>query len=180
MTIYRKPSMYGAPFAASLAALLGACAASSTQYPSLAIRDIERAQGQYETATGASADTLSPPRIPTEYTGNLADHLAALKAQADTAHLKFQAKSGTARAVALSAAGSTPDSNAWGSAQIALSDLGAKRSETAIVLADLETLYVAKRIQNEDVEAIDETRSAVEAIIAEQDAVLSELRRIAQ
>ena len=41
-------------------ALLAACATASEEYPSLAIRDVERAQGQFDTGEPARRDIARP------------------------------------------------------------------------------------------------------------------------
>lgn len=158
-----------------LAALpcLAACATASDRYPSLAIRDVERAQGQLEPVP---ATPLAVPEVPTGTTGPLPQRLAALGAQADAAHRAFLASAGPAERLARAAAGAAIGSPAWAAAQVALADLDSARSATAIALAELDTLHVAGSVQAEDIAAIDAARLQVLTLVGEEDATLARLR----
>jgi hypothetical protein len=151
---------------------LAACATASDKYPSLAIRDVERAQGQFAPVPAAPLDV---PEIPAA-SGPLADRLAALGAAATASHRAFTASAGRASRLANAAAGAAIGSDAWASAQVALSDLDSARSTTAISLAELDSLMVGAAIQAQDVSAIEVVRQEVLAQIGEEDETLARLR----
>lgn len=161
--------------AAAIAALaLTACATpSQDRYPSLAIRDVERAQGQFEPVPAAP---LAVPPVAVPSSGPLADRLAALDAAATIAHRSFTSAAPRAERAAQAAAGAAIGSEAWATAQVALADLDSARSATAIALADLDTLMVAAAVQAEDIGAIEVVRQQVIAKVEQEDATLARLR----
>ena len=152
---------------------LAACATSSDRYPSLAIRDVERAQGQF---TPAPAAPLEVPDVPSVGSGPLGDRLAALGASANASHRAFLASAPAATRLANAAAGSTIGTPAWAAAQVALADLDSARSNAAIALGDLDALMVGTAVQAQDVSAIEVVRQQVLAQVAEEDEVLARLR----
>lgn len=155
--------------AVSLIVATSACASSSQSYPSLEIREFERETGTLGTPDSGAAN--APGLAPV----SLSD-LAALKTQAETAHAAFVAAVPTARQKVASAVGAAPASNAWGDAQIALADLDAKRSLTAIALGDLDLLYAQQAIALNAVTDVDAVRTAVTAMLRAEDSLLAELR----
>lgn len=161
--------------ALALAAMpfLAACASTGERYPSLAIRDVERAQGQFEPAP---ASPLDVPRVPTGATGPLADRLKALTARAAASHQAFTDAAPAATRRAAAAAGMAVGSPAWAAAQVALADLDSARSNTAITLADLDTLHIAAAVQAEELAAIEAARQKVLALVSDEDALLARLR----
>lgn len=156
-------------FALPLIAGTAACASSSQTYPSLDIRDFERESGTLGTADSGGADTPSIPAVP-------ASDLAALETQAETAHAAFMAAVPTARRKVRAGAAAPFTSNAWGDAQIALSDLDAKRSLTAITLGDLDLLYAEQAVALNSAENVDAVRAKVTAMLRAEDVILAELR----
>lgn len=152
---------------------LGACATSGDRYPSLAIRDVERAQGQFDPIASPS---LAVPEVALPGGGSLAERLSALGAVADAAHRAFLAAAPAAARRANAAAGAAIGSDSWATAQVALADLDSARSMTAIPLADLDTLMVANAVQARDVSAIEAVRQQVLTQVREQDEVLARLR----
>ena len=167
----RRTLVFPVPFV--LALCLAACTTSGDKYPSLAIRDVERAQGQFQPVP---ATPLDIPVVPTPASGPLADRLAALDSSAQASHKAFLASAPSARRLANAAAGAAIGSSAWASAQVALADLDSARSTTAIVLADLDTLMVATAVQAEDVSTIEVVRQQVLAQVGEEDETLGRLR----
>lgn len=170
--------MLSAPAMRNLLALvalpaLAACATGSDRYPSLAIRDVERAEGRFEPV---ASTPLAVPEVAVPASGPLAERLAALGASADAAHRAFLASAASAKRRADAAAGAGIGSDAWAAAQVALADLDSARSATAIALGDLDTLMVATAVQGQDVSAIEVVRQQVLAQVGEQDAVLARLR----
>ncbi len=158
--------------ALALLPCLAACATASDRYPSLAIRDVERAQGQFEPAPAAPLDV---PEIPGA-SGSLTERIAALGAAAASSHQAFLASAPRAARLASAAAGSPIGSDAWASAQVALADLDSARSTTAIALGDLDSMMVGTAIQAQDVSAIELVRQKVLAQVGEEDETLARLR----
>lgn len=152
---------------------LGACATPGDKYPSLAIRDVERAQGQFEPTP---ATPLDVPEIPAAASGPLAPRLAMLAEAAAASHRAFLASSPKATRLANAAAGAAIGSTAWASAQVALADLDSARSATAIALGDLDALMVGTAIQGQDVSAIEAVRQQVLAQVGAEDETLARLR----
>ncbi|WP_432200783.1 hypothetical protein ACRAQ7_00430 [Erythrobacter sp. W53] len=153
--------------------MLSGCATSDTDYPSLATRDFERAEGQFE---APAARQLNVPELPTDFTGDLTTHLANLLEQARLSHTQFETSLPSARSQVAAARGLSAQDDRWSRAAIALGGLDASRSQTAIVLADLDTLYTAAAIQYENVQAIADTRAQVAALILLEDRALADLR----
>jgi hypothetical protein len=161
----------------ALAALtLSACASSGDgggDYPSLAIRDVERARGQFEPI---AVDPIAVPEVPVAYEGSLQERLAMLVEAARSAHQRFAANLPAARRTVASAGRAAIGSDAWGASQVALADLESIRSDAAIPLADLDILHIAASVAAEDRGQIDAARSAVIALVEEEDEALAELR----
>lgn len=152
---------------------LAACATPADKYPSLSVRDVERAQGRFEPVP---APPLDVPEVPVRTDGTLAQQLAALDSAAAQAHAAFLGKAPAAARLAAAAAGAAIASPTWAAAQVALADLESARSATAIPLGELDALMVAAAIQAEDVAAIEAVRQRVLAQIAQEDETLASLR----
>ncbi|MGB5780206.1 MAG: hypothetical protein WBH10_14140 [Allopontixanthobacter sediminis] len=163
----RSPEM-----AIGLAAiLLSGCASQSTAYPSLAVRDVERVEGAFQ-----PVDIPVEPIPESPPSADLVARLAQLQSTAASAHRRFMdAAPATARLVD-AAAGTDVTSDRWASAQVALASLESARSEAAVPLGDLDLLHADASIALEQRQAIQDTRNAVTALIAEEDTVLSGLR----
>ena len=159
---------------AFLALALAGCASTANDgYPSLAVRDVERAQGTFEPVESKRIDV---PPVEVDLAGGLEARLATLRAQAESAHAQFLRSVGTAEQRVGAASGSAIGSDRWAAAQVALADLDSARSSAAIALGDLDILYGAATVQAEDTSAIEATRDAVIALVSEEDAVLARLR----
>ena len=153
--------------------LLAGCATADEEYPSLAIRDVERAQGQFETGEPARLD-IAP--VETAFDGPLPETLAGLVDAAAEAHEEFTSVQPRAARLVAAARGSGVGSDSWAAAQVALAELDSARSQAAIALGDLDTLYVAARTAAEEADAIDAARNRVIALVEEEDAALADLR----
>jgi hypothetical protein len=150
------------------AVLLAGCA-STSDYPSLAPRPVERIEGAFATDTPESAP--APPPAPS---ADLVARLAQLQRDASSLHAQFVAAAPAATRLA-SAAGAT-GSDSWASAQVALADLDSLRSRVAVSLADLDALWVDSTIEAGPREEIGAARDSVEAMVAQEDEVLARLR----
>ena len=150
--------------------LLSACAAPQANYPSLAIRDAERAYNSPTPAAPAQAAAQSP------LSPEVAQRLAQLQDAATSAHRAFtNAAPRTARLVD-AAAGSDVTSDRWAIAQVALASLESARSQAAVPLGDLDLLHADAAIALDQRKAIEEARDAVVGMIALEDAILAGLR----
>lgn len=158
---------------ALIATILGGCAATDTRYPSLAVRDVERAEGQFEPVE--PTPTPLPP-VSVVPAGELEPRLAALVGQAEDAHRAFATAASGASRLAAAASGTAVGSDAWASAQVALADLDSARSQAAVALGDLDILFIAASVEGAERTAIAAARDRVIALIAEEDAVLERLR----
>ena len=155
---------------AALAPALFLCACASTgDYPSLAQRPVERAQGTFTPDTAEPAP--APPPAPS---ADLLARLADLQRDATSLHAQFVEATPAATRIA-TAAGAT-GSDSWASAQVALADLDSLRSRVAVSLAELDALWVDSTVETGPRDAIGAARDSVQALVAQEDEVLSRLR----
>ena len=156
---------------ASLLAL-SACAAASSDYPSLAIRDAERPRGAID-APAPAEPTPPPPRV---VGADILQQVSDLRSEAASAHQRFLRSAPAARRAVAAGAGAARASDAWASAQVALADLETQRSRTAIPLADLDELLVSQATAFDPVAEIAQAHAEVTALVEEEDRVLAGLR----
>lgn len=147
---------------------IAACAAGGGRYPSLELRPAERVAGTFTPVPQAEG----PAPMPEGTLGKL----GALEATARAAHARFVEQTPSARAVVAAGRGADVSDNRWGAAQIALADLDGIRSEAAIALGDIDLMFVDATLADSDREAIERSRQAILALIAQEDTVLAELR----
>jgi len=131
-----------------LAMILSGCAMADADFPSLARRD-------YEVTDTIEAESLAEDENAIERAGlepdpALATQLTAIEAQARKSHAAYDAKRPAVRALAEGAKGAPISSEAWSVAQAAFSDLEASRRDIAVLLADLDSLYIARLLQEVD------------------------------
>ncbi len=163
--------------ALGLTVTLAACAKSDVEYPSLAIRDVERVQGEF---APAPVTALEVPSLEVDLTGGLEARLASLVASAQDAHSAFTQIEPRVARLARAASGSAVGSDTWASAQVALAELDTARSQAAIPLAELDALYVSATTSASDRTEIEQARDRVIYLVAQEDAVLAELRSLLQ
>jgi hypothetical protein len=153
----------------SVAALALSACASANRYPSLGMRDAERATG---TLQPAEAEPYVPPATPAE----TLDRLGKLVAEAQAAHQGFLAAAEGARTPARAGAGAAEGSDAWSKAQIALADVETSRSQTMIALAELDRLYVDAEMEGLELTRIAAARDEVVALIESENRTIDSLR----
>lgn len=153
------------------AIILAACAGSSDKYPSLAVRDIERQQGQFAVTPSAP---VQPADLPLESRAP-ATSIADLLTQASAAHSRFNAKAGSARSMVQNAQGSAQSSTAYGQAMIALAELTSLRSETEYALADLDLLVSERSNRLQASDTANSARAQVIALVKQQDNTIASL-----
>ena len=153
----------------ALVVMLSACASTSDRYPSLAIRDAERAHG-----TAQQAEPTPPP-APVQPSAELSQRLGQLRAQAGRGHQAFLAAAPRTRAAVNAARGSAVASDAWVAAQVSLSSLEITRNDTMTAMADLDKLRLETEVSGGAVEAVSATQAQVNTILNEENALLRQL-----
>ena len=153
--------------------LLGACASASADYPSLAVRDVERVQGSFAASPRQSLDV---PPVETDLSAPLDVALAQLVASTEAAHSEFLAIVPRAERLVAGARGSAIGSPSWAEAEVALSELEAVRSRAAVPLGDVDTLYTAARVAADDIAEIEAARARILAMLSAEDETLARLR----
>jgi len=153
--------------------LAAGCAGGSGDYPSLAVRDVERQYGRF---LPGEADTPSQPAQPAPIRpGAAPETLAALLADAQASFARFEARESAVAAEVAAARGGGIDSDARAAAITSLSQLSSLRSATAVPLGDLDLLAAKAATTFAGSEEIEETRARVAALVERQDAVLERL-----
>lgn len=147
---------------------LSACANNESPYPSLSIRDQERASGVF--------DPVEPePYVPPAAGPQFLSKLESIKVEAEAAHQQFLAASSRARSSIVAGRGAQPGSDAWATAQVALADVLSARSATLMPLAELDMLHADVVTEEGDTGPLETLRSAIEALLAEEDRQVAEL-----
>lgn len=140
----------------ALASLASGCASvPEGEYPSLAIRDVERAEGTMEPAA-----PVEPPQAPAARVSDA----AGLLAEAQEAHRAFEAALPAADRIIRAGRSAGPGADSWGRAQVALADLESHRSRLMVALADLDRLYVATTTEGLAPGEIASAREAAQAL----------------
>jgi hypothetical protein len=152
------------PIIITLPFMVMACAADTTNYPSLARRDAEKV---------ANAGLPAQP-APAATNPEMDARLARLVDQAQAAHEKFDSR--RAKAESVTANPGSVGSDSWANASLARADLESARSDVMIALADLDEIYAAERVAGRDAAATAKARAAVIALVGEEDRVLASLR----
>ncbi|WAT17835.1 hypothetical protein OZN62_13105 [Aurantiacibacter sp. MUD11] len=147
---------------------LAACAAPRDEYPSLAVRDIERVTGTME------VEPAPPPPPPAPAPATI-EQLQQLAADARSAHAEFLEAAPAARSTVVAAAGAEHGSDGWARAQVAIADLEARRSRTTIAMADIDRIFVSAMSDSVHIEEIEATHAEIGSLLAEQDAVVDSL-----
>ena len=153
-------------FCVAAITLLSGCASPAEDYPTLAIRDVERVNGTFV------APAPPPPAQPAPATLNQLDDIVA---SARSAHATFLMAAPQARTLASAANGATRGSESWSRAQVALADLEASRSLAMIALADLDRMFVDAMTGAQDIERIEAARSDVATLVEQQNATILSL-----
>jgi hypothetical protein len=160
---------------------LAACAAAK-DYPSLARRPAEKITSARQTGSATPVLPETPNAPPAAPSGQLTTRLAQLVDQARAAHKLFSGKRANAERLVAEGGGSTPGSESWSVATVALSDLESARSDSMLALAELDDLYITETIAGSQTgdrtrtTAIAGARDQVVALIGEEDDVLAHLR----
>lgn len=156
--------------------LLAGCAGTGS-YPSLARRPAERQYGTAAVATSTAVPTPTPTLAPD---APLVARLAAIRAAAQTAHGRFTKGLPAGERLTAAARGQAPGDDGWSQAQVALAELFAARTQTALALSDLDHLLVEATetsggADSAEIEAIGDAHVAVGALIESEDADLDRM-----
>jgi hypothetical protein len=149
-----------------LIALAPACAAPPVDYPSLAIRDVER-------VTGSAMPVASAPYVPPPTPTGVIDQVAQLQASASAADAAFRAEEARSRGTLTGLRGAEQGTDRWAAGLAALADLEGLRGTTMVVLADLDRLFVDAAVEGGDTAQIGAARDAVAALVDGQNAALA-------
>ena len=149
--------------------VLSGCAGGGDEYPSLAIRDVERAQGQLEPVPVPQLD------VPTFDFEALPGPGAAMSA-ARAGDAAFRAALPSARRTIAAGRSAGRDSDARAAASVALAVLESRHSDTVIALAQLDTLLAAAQIEARERTDIVSARGEAARLVEQQDAILASLR----
>lgn len=162
--------------ALSLAGLaLAGCAGDQSRYPSLAIRDIEKAGDQRVHGTLQPETVAEDPSAPPPVPAGLTERLQQLEASARAAHRDFLAIEPTAQRRTNLARGAAAGSENWFAAQLALAELDSARSRVTTALADLDALHVRAELDGAGLATIAAVRNTVEVIAADEDRTVTGL-----
>ncbi|MEE4199489.1 hypothetical protein [Erythrobacter sp.] len=140
---------------------LAGCAGSDTRYPSLAIRDAERA-----ILAGNAAPPAAAPAPVVQVDPAL---IAAPLERAREAHARFLDQRPATLDLARAASGLSNDSDRRSRALVALANLTTIRADTALALADLDRLEAETATQLSALEAIEEAQGEVARLVEVQD-----------
>jgi hypothetical protein len=150
------------------ALLLGACAATPGEFPSLAKRPSERVSGTLQPAPA--------PVPPQPIDPATARQLDSLLGRVRATDLRFGNALAGVRALVQSGAGASKGSEAWSIGTAALASLEGIRGEAMIALADIDAIYAAGRIEGEPAAEAKTARAAAMAIVLEQDRIIVDLQ----
>ncbi|WP_420144994.1 hypothetical protein [Sphingobium sp.] len=149
---------------AALALFLSGCAGTPQSYPSLAKRPAE----------SAPVAKIAPPAAPVPADAALSSEIAKYVSQADKGAAAFDAAYAKADKAARAASGAAVSSDAWVTAQVAISTLESARNDSVSALASLDTLYVQRSNAVADgkaqggLEDIDAARAAALSLVDQQ------------
>lgn len=149
-------------------ATLSGCAGAVDRFPSLALRDAERATGQF---TPPTSNDTAPSYLVSS--AKIEDALIA----AHASHQRFMAAQPTAASLAIKARGRGIGDDTHSRALIALADLTTLRSETAGALADLDRLEARGATLFAPTDAVESAQTEVEIMIENQNTALDTLVR---
>jgi hypothetical protein len=153
-----------------LVPLLAACSTPEGEYPSLAIRDAERATGSFEPVE--ATPYVAPPTP-----AAVVDRLSRLASDAACAHKPCLADAPAARSATAGAGGAVLGRESWARASVALAGLESARSKAMIALADLDRLMVDAAVEGGELERIVAVRNTVTAQVDEQNTTIEALSR---
>lgn len=148
---------------------IAACAGASTDYPSLAIRDVERLRSGATDYSNPAAPLVVLPQ-------ETANRLAGLRADALAANAAFGRSLARAQPLVATARGAAVSTDRWAAAQVALADLSSQRSAMAAPLTDIELIYADTFDTGVDAASVADARAEITALQERQDETLAGLR----
>lgn len=170
----RPSTLFIALLACCTAPILSGCAQDGRRYPSLAVRPAERA---FATATPRRDDSPVPPAPDAALLTQIAD----LRQRAQVAAAAFAGAADKAERLTTAARGTSLGSEAWAAATVAMAGLDSARSDTALPLAELDSLRVARAVQDAGAlgqdDPLAQADAAVAAMVQDEDARIARLRQ---
>ena len=151
---------------ALIAFALAGCASADGRYPSLAVRDAERAQGTL---------SPSPPDEPFVIGVTDAEALFAPHTKASETHALFNEQLGDVTELVRASSGLGPEDDRRARALVGLASLTSLRGQTALALSDLDQLEAAAATQFKRTNEINDLQASIQKMIAQQDAALDSL-----
>lgn len=149
-----------------IATVVTACAGDKDAYPSLAIRDLERA-----------SPAPASPAPPTPLSGTTARELRDLTQQAQAANQEFLAAQPEALQLARAASGTARESDIRARALVAAAGLSTLRGKTSVALSRIDQLEASSAAQFVELAEIRAAQAEIKGMIAVQDQALSSLKR---
>nr|WP_298896830.1 hypothetical protein [uncultured Altererythrobacter sp.] len=135
---------------------LSGCIGGEDRYPDLNLRDFERVQGTF-TSASAPTEAVAPASLGAK---EMAEVENALLAAGDQ-HARFLSEANKVRPLITSASGTGIEDNRWPIAQIAIGSLESHNGQTASLLADLDSLYADASLSFKERTQIDLAREQV-------------------
>ncbi len=154
---------------ALLAIALAACASPQGAYPSLAVRDAERATG-----------TLQPPEpyVPAPPSAAAMNDVEKLVEQAHGAFESYRDKLDGVRRAALAARGAEVGGDAWARASVAIAGLETERSRTMVPLADIDRMLVAAATEGARTAEFEDAQTLIGEMVDFETAGIDEIRNV--
>ena len=149
-----------------LAFAVGGCASADGRYPSLAVRDAERAQGTLEPAA---------PAVPSVIAITNLESLDAAINRAEATHTKFTSLQGDVAALVSASRGLGPENDTRARALIGVAQLASLRAETALALADLDVMEAKAASGFKRTKDIRDFQAVIMKLLAQQDETLDSL-----
>ncbi|MDE2568538.1 MAG: hypothetical protein KGM93_06460 [Sphingomonadales bacterium] len=128
--------------AVTLTALTAACAGPEGGYPALAISPMERAYWQAKPVEPGPP----PGETPVPAGASVTAKLAALTADAKSAHQRFLDRLPRADRLTAAASGSAMGDEGWSVAQIALAGLVSARNDSSLALTEIDAMVLAAQL----------------------------------
>ncbi|MBT8431292.1 MAG: hypothetical protein KJP27_02230 [Altererythrobacter sp.] len=149
---------------------LSGCIGGEDRYPDLNLRDFERVQGTF-TSASAPTEAVAPASLGAKEMSEVENALLAAGDQ----HARFLSEANKVRPLVASASGTGIEDNRWPIAQIAIGSLESHNGRTASLLADFDSLYADASLSFKERTQIDLAREQVSDYHAVERQLISEL-----
>ncbi|MEP1421427.1 MAG: hypothetical protein ABJK59_06625 [Erythrobacter sp.] len=161
-----NPTSIQISLAISLSIALAGCASADGSYPSLAVRDAERAQGTLSPSPEGASKPLESANL---------DSIREAATKAGNFDNLFSLEQGNVRKLIEASQGLSQESDAYAKALVGLGHLSSLRGQTAGVLAQLDQMEAQAATTFAPLDEIHEAQTRVARLIEQQDATLVSL-----